>query len=94
MKALRTKLENEANETWKFAIKNALLIAACPIITIGVGMIISIPILIITIITGSDEPLIITRYLFMYFSGLFVFSVMFFKVILNFIDYYQEKYKG
>ena len=91
MSSFRTKLEKKIDNNWKFAIKNAFLIAVSPIIAITVSTIVYIPLGIISIIIDfrgpsyglSGIPLLI---------GLFVSTMMLLKVILNFIDYYKEKY--
>ena len=90
MKKFKTKLENKVNNNWKFAIKNASLIVASPIITIAICIILLIPIAIVFSIIGFTEFWIVTRG-FYYLIGLFVFTLMLFKVILNFIDYYKEE---
>ncbi len=52
MNRLITKLEKNVNNDWKFAIKNASLIASAPFIAIGLGIILSIPLWIISSIIG------------------------------------------
>lgn len=88
MNRLITKLEKNVNNDWKFAIKNALLIASTPFIANGLSIILSIPLWIIS------SNLYYTDVIrgFYYLIGLFVFTMMLLKVILNFIDYYKEKY--
>ena len=93
MNRLITKLEKNVNNDWKFAIKNALLIASTPIIAIGLSIILSIPLWIINNIIDFIELEYVIRG-FYYLIGLFVFAMILLKVILNFIDYYKEKYSG
>ena len=93
MNRLITRLEKNVNNDWKFAIKNALLIASTPIIAIGVNIILLIPLWIISSLI-DDTALLYDIGGSYYLIGLFVFAMMLLKVILNFIDYYKEKYSG
>ena len=83
MNRLITKLEKNVNNDWKFAIKNALLIASTPFIAIGFITILSIPLWIISSIIDITELgyVIIGFYNLI---GLFVFAMMLLKVILNY----------
>jgi hypothetical protein len=60
-----------------------------PIIAAGISIIL-FPIFLI--IDFSDLGLVVRGSY--YLIGLFVFAVMLFKVILNFFDYYKEKYEA
>ncbi|MHA2113427.1 MAG: hypothetical protein ACW98W_18335 [Candidatus Hodarchaeales archaeon] len=84
------EIENRVSDDWKFAIKNASLLIILPLFIILIITIVS------TLITGifisTEFRDILTVILFLaYMSGFFIYTVVIFKIILNFINYYKEK---
>ena len=86
-----TKIDKKITEDWKFAIKNALLIVAVPFISMFVSILVILPFEFIESITSFRVLWFGIQGLY-YIIGLFLFALMLFKVILNFFDYYKEKY--